>query len=150
MDTIASGDARGRAAPAHLWIVGILGTLWNGFGCVDYLLTNLRVPSYIAQFSPDMIDHIDAFPVWAIITWGMGVGFALIGSLLLLMRSLWAAYCFAISLLALTATQLYQSSTGLPASMNTPASWLLTGVIWSVAVALLLYAVRMRTRKLLR
>ncbi|MET1753951.1 hypothetical protein ABVV53_00505 [Novosphingobium sp. RD2P27] len=149
MDTIANGEA-GGGAPVHLWVVGVLATLWNAFGCVDYLLTNLRDPRYVARFAPDMIDYIDAFPAWVIVTWGMAVGFALIGSLLLLARSLWAAYCFAFAVLALAATQLYQSSTVLPPSMNNPASWLLTSVIWLVAVALLLYAVRMRTRKVLR
>ena len=28
--------------PAHLWIVGILSLLWNGFGAYDYLMTRMR------------------------------------------------------------------------------------------------------------
>ncbi|MEW9856809.1 hypothetical protein [Novosphingobium sp. M1R2S20] len=149
METTADRSAI-RKAPAHLWVVGTLATLWNGFACLDYVLTNLRHPAYIAQLPPEMIDYIDAFPAWTIIAWGAGVALALLGSLLLLGRSLWAAYCFAFSLLTLAATQFYNFATGWPESMNTPTNWIMNVVIWIVAVALLLYAIRMRTRKILR
>ena len=39
-------------APMHLWIVGIISLLWACFGCVDYTMTNLKNPSWMAQMTP--------------------------------------------------------------------------------------------------
>jgi len=130
--------------------VGLLSLLWNGFGCLDYTLTNLRDPAYIAQFPPEMIDYLDSFPGWAVVAWGLGVGAGALGSLLLLARSIWAAYAFAFSFLGLALTTFYQFSEGMPASMNTPMNWGMTGAIWIVCIGLLLYALRMRSRGVLR
>ena len=44
--------------PVHLWIVGVLALLWNGFGCFDYLLTNLKNETYLRQFTADQLAQI--------------------------------------------------------------------------------------------
>lgn len=136
-------------APAHLWIVGGLSLLWNAFGCYDYLMTNMRVASYIVRFPPDMIDYLDAFPGWLVVGWAIEVGCALLGSLLLLGRSLWAAYAFAVSVLFMAASQAYQLAIGLPPSMTTPGYWSMIVAIWIVAQGLLFYALRMRASRVL-
>lgn len=28
--------------PVHLWIVGVLATVWNLFGCYDYFMTRTQ------------------------------------------------------------------------------------------------------------
>jgi len=28
--------------PVHVWIVGMLATLWNGYACYEYLMTNMK------------------------------------------------------------------------------------------------------------
>lgn len=142
-------EARIRA-PAHLWIVGGLSLLWNAFGCFDFLMTNVRHSAYIAQLPADMVDYLDAFPAWTVVAWAMGVGFGALGSLLLLARSSWATVAFALSLVGLAGTQVYQIATGLPDGMNTPMNWGMTALIWALAIGLLLYAVRMRRRGVLR
>ena len=38
-----------RSVPVHLWIVGVLLTLWNGFGCYDYLMTRTKGAAYINE-----------------------------------------------------------------------------------------------------
>lgn len=136
-------------APLHLWVVGILSLLWSGYGCYDFVMTNVRDAGYLAPLPPDMIDYLDAYPAWVVLGWAAGVGFSLIGALLLLGRSLWAAYAFAFSLLGLATTQVYDFATPTPPSMKTAANWGMTGLIWIVAVGLLLYAIRMRTRRVL-
>ena len=45
------GIVRERA-PAHLWIVGILALLWNGFGAYDYFMTRTRGAAYIESMMP--------------------------------------------------------------------------------------------------
>jgi hypothetical protein len=137
-------------APAHLWIVGALSLVWNAFGCFDYLMTNMRVSSYIARFAPDMIDFLDAFPGWLVLGWAFEVGCALLGSLLLLRRSHWAAHAFAVSVLLMAASQAYQIAVGLPPSMTASGYWSMIAVIWAVALGLLAYALRMRAAGILR
>jgi hypothetical protein len=143
-------QARRKRAPAHLWVVGGLSLLWNLFGCIDYVLTNLREPSYVAAFPPGMIDMLDAFPSWVTVAWGIGVGCALWGSVLLLAGLGWAELAFLLSLLGLAASQLYQFVTGLPPEMNTVANWGMTAVIWIIAVGQMVYTARMRARGVLR
>ena len=36
------GEAMEDRTPVHLWIVAILATIWNAFGCFDYLMTHPR------------------------------------------------------------------------------------------------------------
>ncbi len=147
-DTAKQIDPEAKA-PLHLWVVGILSLLWSGYGCYDFVMTNVRDAGYLAPLPPDMIDYLDAYPAWVVLGWAAGVGFSLIGALLLLGRSLWAAYAFAFSLLGLATTQVYDFATPTPPSMKTAANWGMTGLIWIVAVGLLLYAIRMRTRRVL-
>src|SRR5437016_2648162 len=90
--------------PAHLWIVGILSLLWSGFGCYDYLMTRMRNLDYLASSMPGVDPHaalawIDGFPLYAQIGWGLGVWGGLAGSVLLLLRSRYAVWGFALSLL---------------------------------------------------
>jgi len=81
----------GRKAPAHLWIVGVLGLLWNAFGAFDYFMTRTKGAAWIDQMMPGVdgakfMAYIDGFPLWVSIAWGLGVWGGLLGVVLLLMR----------------------------------------------------------------
>ena len=130
--------------PRHLWIVGFVSLMWNGFGAYDYTMTQIRDPAYLAQFPPEMMQVIDAFPAWAIVTWACGVWGALAGSLLLLVRSRFAVHAFALSLAGLAASQAYQAGLTMPAALTTPAMTAMTVTIWAAAIGFLVYAIRMR------
>ena len=136
--------------PAHLWVMGIVGLLWNAFGGYDYVMTNIRDPGYIAQFPPEMMQIIDAFPVWVMASWACGVWGAILGSLLLLLRSRFAVPAFAASLTGLAVSTLYQASLDMPPPLRSPAMIAMNAVIWAVAIGLLLYASRMRRQGVLR
>jgi len=142
-----TGQAR---APLHLWIVGGAGMLWNGWGCYDYVMTNVRDTDSIARLPPDVIDYLDALTGWVIVAWAMAVGFALLGSLLLLGRSLWAVHAFALSLLGLAAMQAYALAIGVSSSMNAPIIWTSVVAIWLTTVSQLFYVARMRANGTLR
>ena len=89
-------------APTHLWIVGILSLIWNCFGAYDYTMTRMRNLDYLASMGGDpnvMLAYIDGMPIYAQLGWGLGVWGALLGSVLLLMRSRFAVHAFALSLL---------------------------------------------------
>jgi hypothetical protein len=131
-------------APRHLWLTGVLGLLWNAFGAFDFTMTNIRDPGYLAQFPPEVMQMIDAFPVWAIAAWACGVWGAVAGSVLLLLRSRLAVHAFALSLAGLAASQAYQATLDIPEALQSGAMLAMTLAIWGAALFFLWYAVRMR------
>jgi hypothetical protein len=90
-------------APAHLWIVGILSLLWNCFGAYDYTMSRLRNMEYLGKMGDAnaMLAYMDSMPMYAKIGWGLGVWGALLGSVLLLMRSRYAVHAFVLSLVGM-------------------------------------------------
>ena len=87
--------------PWHLWVVGVISLLWNGFGGYDFIQTTTRGEAYFREsgFDQAMIDYFNAIPNWVYVPWTLGVWGGVLGSLLLLLRSKWAVPVFALSLL---------------------------------------------------
>lgn len=138
------------ASPRHLWIVGVASLLWNAVGAYDYTMTNTRNADYLAQFPPEQMQIVDMFPVWVTIAWTCGVGGAMAGSILLLMRSRYAVHAFAVSLIGLAAGQIYQASIEIPESMRSGRMVAMTIAIWVVAILLLWCAWRQQKAGVLR
>jgi hypothetical protein len=137
--------------PLHLWIVGVLATLWNTGGAFDYLMTQTRNEAYLANFTDPQRIYFESFPMWMEATWAFGVWGGLAGALLLLARSRHAVTAFAVSLAGLAVSTVYQYV------LSTPPEDMMTGAmigmniaIWAAAVGLLVYALRMRGRGVLR
>ena len=153
MDEVETGKT-----PVHLWIVGALALLWNGFGSYDYLMTRMRNLDYFRSMAPDvdpeaMLAWVDAFPVYAQFGWGLGVWMGLIGSVLLLMRNRWAVPVLGLSLLGAALGLGYQIFLAPPppppmdtAAMATVMPW----VIIIVAAGLFYYAHVQRKKGVLR
>ena len=132
--------AEGRA-PAHLWIVGLLALLWNGFGCYDYLMTVTGNHAYLAKMSADQLAYMDSLPSWLTAFWALGVWGGLIGSILLLMRSRYSVWAYALSLLGAVIGMGYQMFVvKMPASMTGGAMAFMPWVIIVVAAFLLWYS----------
>jgi hypothetical protein len=64
--------------------------IWNGMGAMDYVMTVSRDVDYLAQFTPERLAFLDAFPVWAKGSWALAVWLYVIGTVLLLWRSRFA------------------------------------------------------------
>ena len=131
-------------APAHLWIVGGLATLWNGFACVDYTMSRTHNEGWMRTMMPDsdpatLWAYMDSVPVWASFGWGLAVWSALAASLLLLMRKHLAVPFFAASIVGMVLAFGYQlfMATNLPPEMAGPA---MPVGIFVIGVALFLYA----------
>ena len=140
-----------QKAPTQLWIVGGLATVWNAFGAFDYVMTQTRNAAYLAGFTDPQRVYFDSFPVWMEAAWAFGVWGGLLGSLLLLMRSRHAVTAFAVSLAGLAISTVYQYVLNAPpAEMMTGAMMAMNLVIWAVAIGLLVYAMRMKARGVLR
>ena len=147
--------ARDRT-PVHLWIVGVLALLWNGFGCYDYFMTRTQGAAYINQMmhttdGDAMMAYINAFPVWVSAAWGLGVWGGLAGSILLLMRNRHAVAILAVSAVGAVVGLGYQllNPSGI-AEMNEGINRTMPYVIIAVAIALFLYARAMKARGVLR
>jgi hypothetical protein len=137
-------DGHRSATPVHLWIVGLLATLWNAFGCYDYLMTRMRNTDYLKSMMPDvdpnaMLAYVDSMPVWAAAGWGLGVWMGIAGSLLLLTRSRHAVWTLGLSFVGAVVGIGYQQMnpmTGISGGMAT----VMPIVVIVVALALFLYA----------
>jgi hypothetical protein len=142
--------------PAHLWIVGILATLWNCFGCYDYLMTRMRNTDYIKSAMPGVdpnvaLAWVDAMPIYAQIGWGLGVWGGLLGAVLLLMRSRYAVWAFAVSMIGIVLSLGYQivAAPPLPGADSGIAKFI-PYVVIAIGIALLVYANAMHKKGVLR
>jgi hypothetical protein len=135
----------------HLWAVGVIATLWNAMGVTDYVMTQTRNPGWMAQMTPDQVAWLENAPFIAHASWALGVWGGLIGSLLLLARRRHAATAFAVSLAGLAVNTAYQMTAPMPSGhMDSAAMLAFHAAIWAVAIGLLVYAIWMRRRGLLR
>lgn len=147
---------KGRA-PWHVWAVGVVSLLWNLFGANDFYQTQTGNREYVADMAgqigatPDeVIGYFQAYPLWLDIFWAAGVFGAVAGSVLLLLRNRFAVLAFAVSLVGLAVTTLYQLVVGQPDWMTGTTNAVMAIVIWSIATFLLIYAASMRRRGVLR
>ena len=150
-DMAASGS--GARTPWHLWAVGIVALLWNGFGAVDYVMTRTRNEAYLGQMGDPqvMLDYIDGFPLWASAGWALGIWGAVAGAVLLLLRSRHAVTAFAVSLVGMVLSFGWQYLGPPPPAMMTEGpTAIMPAVIAVAAVLFLLYARFARRRGLLR
>lgn len=138
--------AQGRT-PIHLWIVGVLSLLWNCFGAYDYTMTRTHNLEYLKASMPGVdpnvaLAWIEGMPMYAQIGWGLGVWFALLGSVLLLFRSRWAVWSFGISLLGAVLSLGYQLvlAPPMPGAADNPMMKVMPLVIIIVAIGLFYYA----------
>lgn len=138
------------AAPKHLWIVGILAVLWNAIGAFDYSATQLRLESYMSQFTPQQLEYFYGFPAWAVAAWAIAVWSSLAGSIGLLLHRSWAAWLFGAALAGMAITTLYNFVLSDGLAMMGAGAAAFTAVIWAIALFLFFYSRTMSRRGVLR
>lgn len=142
--------------PVHLWIVGGLALLWNCFGAYDYVMTRTHNMAYIAKSMPGVdpnaaLAWVEGMPMYAQFGWGLGVWAALLGAVLLLMRSRYALWAFAASMLGIVLSIGYQIVAAPPLEgADSTMFRLMPYVIIVIGAALLFYAQAMVKRGVLR
>ena len=93
----APGTTSGR--PWHVWLVGIIGGLWNAIGVLSFGLTQMQVEAVMSQFPPQQREYFESFPWWAVAGWGINVFGGVIGCVLLLLGSRFAIHVLLASLI---------------------------------------------------
>lgn len=143
--------------PVHLWIVGILSLLWNCVGAYDYVMTRTHNMEYLKTAMPGVdpkvgLAWVEGMPMLVQFGWGLGVWLALLGSILLLIRSRWAVWSFGLSLLGALISLGYQLvlAPPMPGATESPAMKAIPIFIIVIAVALFLYARAREKRGVLR
>jgi hypothetical protein len=133
--------AEGRGTPVHLWIVGILALLWSAFGCYDYLMTQTANAAYLAKMPADAVAYMNGLPKWTTAMWALGVWGGLLGSILLLIRSRYAVWAYALSFIGAVFGLGYQMfMTKEPASMTAGGMRVIPWVIILICAFLLWYS----------
>lgn len=131
--------------PWHLWAVGAVALLWNGYGGYDYVMTQTNNAAYLAQFTAEQRAYFDSYPVWMEADWAIGVWGGVLGALLLLLRSKWAFHAFLASLIAFAVSVVYGQMSDGSALMGT-TGMVFSGLIFVLGLIFVMYS-RMMTRK---
>jgi hypothetical protein len=145
-----SNQAFIEPTPKHLWVVGVLGLIWNSGGAFDYVMTQTKNEAYMNQFTPELLEFIYGIPTWAVATWATAIWGSILGTLLLLLRRRHAVWAYLVSFIAMVATffQNYFLSNGLEV-MGGAGELAFTAAIFVVAFLLLNYARAMQKRNVL-
>jgi hypothetical protein len=95
--------------PWHLWLVGVIALLFNAIGVFDFVMSMAQGATYMASagMTPAQIEHYQEMPAWMTAVWAIGVWGAMLGSVLLLLRSKLAFPVFAVSLGAFLLSLVY-------------------------------------------
>jgi hypothetical protein len=146
MATIAA-----RQTPVHLWIVGILALLWNGYGSYGYLMTMTGNPAFMATMPAEQLAYMETLPGWLSAFWALGVWGGLIGAILLLIKSRYSVWAFGLSLVGAVVGLSYQVFlTDRPAIMTEGAMAIFPWGIVLFAAFLFYYSRRMERKNVLR
>ncbi len=133
------------STPWHLWAVGLVALLWNGYGGYDYVMTQTNNAAYLAQFSAEQRAYFDSYPMWMEAVWAVGVWGAVLGAVLLLLRMKWAFHAFLASLVAFAVSVVYGQMSGGNELMGT-TGLIFSAVIFLLGIGFVLYS-RAMTRK---
>jgi len=139
--------------PWHLWVVGAVSLLWNGFGAYDFIMTTTQGEKYFraSGMTQPMIDYFNAMPTWMYGPWVLGVWGAVIGSVLLLMRNKLAFPAFALSLLGAVGSLIFGLMNPMPELPEAMAMMkYMPWVIVVIAAILAWYAMSMKNKGVLR
>lgn len=135
--------------PIHLWIVGGATLLWNAVGAFDYVMTQTQNEGYMSQFTAEQLEFFYGFPTWVVAFWALAVWGGVLGSILLLMRKSLAVPVFVVSLASMVVTTFQNYVLSDASEVIGAAGIAFSGVIFLIAVALVLYARAMRERGVL-
>ena len=141
--------SRSVATPKHLWIIGIVTLLWNMMGAFDYLMTQTKNASYMAQFEQAQLDYFYNFPTWLVVFWALAVWGSVAGSVLLLMRKRQAVPVFIASFASMVITSIYNFGFSNGAEVMGSMGFVFSVVIFIVALGLWLYSRAMQVRGVL-
>ncbi len=114
-----------------LWSVGVCGVGWNMFGAYQFIgsLTATTESLVVSGLTAEQAIVMTSYPLWMTIAFGVGVGGGLLGSVLLLMKSLKAEIVFLTSLIAYIVLYIGDITEGVFAALGAPQVIILSTVV---------------------
>lgn len=94
-------------APWHLYAVGVVTLLWNGFGALQWYQQVTRAASYWGKLTMAQVQYVQMQPMWVEVAFGVGVWTGVLGALMLLLRRKLAFNAFVASFVAILVSALY-------------------------------------------
>lgn len=126
--------------PWHLWAIGIISLLWHSGGAMDYIMSKTKNPDYLAQMTPEQLAFLEAFPTWLTPFWAVAVWGAVLGSLLILLRSRFAAPTFVIAFFAMIVVTIHNLFLAEVSATSTMTAFQIAFTIAIIIVAILMIA----------
>lgn len=142
----------GAKVPWHFWVVGLVGILWNAFGCIDYTMTKIQGEVWLRSMgmTDAQITSFNAMPAWMTAVWAIGVWGAMAGTALLLLRNRLSVPVFLVSLLAYVMSLVYAYGLSDQAATMPEGTWIMQAVILVGCIFFVWYSRMMAKRGLLR
>lgn len=139
-------------APWHLWAVGLVSLLWNAYGAYDYIMSETGNADYFRAngLGQTEIAWVANLPAWSVACWAIGVWGSVLGSILLLARSRFAAHLYGAALVGAVISFAYQHSADTPPAMHGGMALLAPIAITLAIIAQWYYARRMAAAAVLR
>jgi len=141
-----SGRDAPAKAPLHLWLVGILLVLWNGFGVALAVGVQTR---QLPTMRPDDVAFFEVQPLWIVIMGDIGALAGVAGAVSLLLLSRWALRFFVAQVSIIGLTNLYEVANGTSLLLRNPELRTTTAVVAVFLGAQIAYAWAMRRRRIL-
>ena len=143
--------------PWHLWVVGVVSLLWHAFGANDYIQTQMGNLEYLGQMADMMgvsaqavAEYFESRSILFHTAWAVGIWGAVLGSILLLLRTRLAYYAFILSFLGTVISFAMQYVDPMPGIEMTGFQIGMTIAIFAIELLLILYARAMTNRGVLR
>lgn len=149
---MTDSTSAGAKAPWHLWVVGVLGLLWNAFGAFDFTMSMTKGEAYFRSMGMNdvQIAYFTAMPTWTFGPWALGVWGAVAGSILLLLRSRWGFHANVVSLFGLLVSLVYTHLMSKGGEIMGAQGMVMNVVITAACVFFVWYSWAMMKRGVLR
>ena len=137
---------RHAKAPAHLWVVGLLLVLWNGWGVA---LAIAAQSANLPLTDPDIAAYFAAQPSWLVLLADIGPIAGIAGSVALLLQSRWAPMLFVTHLGVILLANAYEVAIGASLLLTSGESRVATLVLAATIGGAIVYANTMARRGVL-
>ncbi|KRA80486.1 hypothetical protein ASD76_15080 [Altererythrobacter sp. Root672] len=130
-------------APVHLWVVGLVLVLWNGWGVAIAVASQ---SAWVPVIDTVTSAYFDAQPLWFVLLADLGPFAGLAGAVALLLQSRWALPLFVAQFAILTLANLYELAIGTSLLLSVPESRGMTGVLAILLLAQIAYVYGLKQR----
>ena len=143
-------DSTSLMIPKSFYGIAIAAILWNLFGVLAYLGQVTISPETIAELPLEQQALYQDIPIWATSAYAIAVNAGVIGSILLLMRRVWALYLFVVSFVGVIVQFSHAMLMPNMLAVAGIAGALFSIVITVIAILLIWYAVYAKNQGWLR